>query len=616
MSQPETDLQLLRRFEPVIRYNAGERFFPMSVEAYVRECGLYVQRKGEAPEAIIPEEELTLGNLPGQQADEFDEMMYLKFISPLNVAEMAQYNLQTSFQRKDPRDVFHAGTGRLARVGFGSRLLDALFSLSLFARGRVPGDTAIAAVRTYQRIMQADSHHSYYGRVVRQDHWIALQYWFFYAYNNWRSGFFGVNDHESDWEQICLYCYETEGGDIQPEWVAYASHDFSGDDLRRRWDDPEIDKVGEHPVIYAGAGSHASYYQGGEYLTEIEIPFLKPLVQLVDQFDKARQKAIARTYQGEQMEQHASASVNIFRIPFVDYARGDGHAVGPDQEQPWTQIHVIEPPPAWVEHYRGLWGLYAHDPLSGEDAPAGPMYNRDGSVRRAWYDPLGWAGLDKAAPPRYALAQLEDQKSQISERMKKIERGIEGLSAKLRQLGLEADVMRDSPHLKQEYADHQERISSLSKSISKIRASLTRDTALLDALQRRITHIQQGDKGPLRAHIKKAHHPISSSERQIGRIAEWWAAASIGLMLIAFVLVVVFQRESILAALGGMLTLFIVLEAAFRRQFGQLITSITLVLAVLAAVILLVNFFWPIAIVAVLAVGGYILWDNLSELWR
>jgi hypothetical protein len=32
----------------------------------------------------------------------------------------------------------------------------------------------------------------------------------FYPFNNWRSGFFGVNDHEADWEMISIYCSEDE----------------------------------------------------------------------------------------------------------------------------------------------------------------------------------------------------------------------------------------------------------------------------------------------------------------------------------------------------------------------------------------------------------------------
>ena len=41
--------------------------------------------------------------------------------------------------------------------------------------------------------------------MVRHGGWIVCQYWLFFAYNNWRSGFHGVNDHESDWELASLY---------------------------------------------------------------------------------------------------------------------------------------------------------------------------------------------------------------------------------------------------------------------------------------------------------------------------------------------------------------------------------------------------------------------------
>ena len=38
----EQDRALLRRFEPVIHYSRGERFFPMDVEPYVRACSLWM----------------------------------------------------------------------------------------------------------------------------------------------------------------------------------------------------------------------------------------------------------------------------------------------------------------------------------------------------------------------------------------------------------------------------------------------------------------------------------------------------------------------------------------------------------------------------------------------
>jgi hypothetical protein len=224
----EADRARLRRFEPVIRYTRGERFFPMDVEPYVRECSLWQQPPDEDPACLVPEGQLTLEKLAEPRAGGFGTVHYLKFIEPLDIIELARYQLEESLKRKDPKDVFRAGRGRLARVGYGSRFVDALFSVTLLARGRVPGDTAAAAALTYRQMMAKREHHCYFGRVIRRNGWVALQYWFFYPFNNWRSGFFGVNDHEADWEMIYLYLSESDAGEVRPEWVAYASHDFSG----------------------------------------------------------------------------------------------------------------------------------------------------------------------------------------------------------------------------------------------------------------------------------------------------------------------------------------------------------------------------------------------------
>src|SRR5262249_9980832 len=60
----------------------------------------------------------------------------------------------------------------------------------------------------------------------------------------------------------------------------------------------------------------------------------------------------------------------------------------------------------WVRAYRGLWGLDTEDRFGGERAPAGPRYERDGSVRIAWANPLGWAGLLKVPPRRDDVERL------------------------------------------------------------------------------------------------------------------------------------------------------------------------------------------------------------------
>ncbi|MCI0521426.1 MAG: hypothetical protein L0Z70_14355, partial [Chloroflexi bacterium] len=396
------DLALLRRFEPAARYTRGEQFFPMDVGRYVEQCSLWVERPNQPPEILVPQGEMTLEKLSQPRQEGFGAVCYLKFIEPPDVIELARDSLNQAVKSftyrltaggKDGRDVFRAGVGRLARVGYGSRLVDALFSLTLVLRGRVPGDTAVAAARAYRRMQKQREAYTYYGRVARENGWVILQYWYFYPFNNWRSGFFGVNDHEADWEMVCVYCWEDEARSgaallerISPQWVAYASHDFSGDDLRRRWDDPELEKIedgegGVHPVIYVGAGSHASYFSHGEYLTELEIPLLSPLERLSNWLRLQLSNLFRQAFGGG-----ALPHVNIFRIPFVDYARGDGLAIGCGQEKTWQPERLDDHTP-WAAAYRGLWGLHARDPISGENAPAGPVYNRDGLVRRSWYDP-------------------------------------------------------------------------------------------------------------------------------------------------------------------------------------------------------------------------------------
>src|SRR5215216_6247864 len=356
---------LLQRFEPVIRSTSGDKFYPMDVEPYVRACSLWVQRPGEEVVCVVPGGKLSLDRLAQQPKDVAGAVHFLKFTDAGDLGLDARGGRLRLFRkramdRKESRRAFRAGRGRLARVGYFSRFVDALYSITLLARGRVPGESAAAASVAYERIMAQQERYRYHGRVLRQDGWIVLQYWLFYPFNDWRSNFFGANDHEADWEKVFVYLSESESGEIRPEWVAYAAHEESGDRLRRRWDDPELEKSGEHPVVYACAGSHASRYSPGEYLTELEFPLPRA-------FAAARKVARSlwyRTLRQYSDEYSAETPYELFTIPFVDYGRGDGLSVGPGQDREWDPPRLmIDPLPSWVSGYRGLWGLYTRDPF-------------------------------------------------------------------------------------------------------------------------------------------------------------------------------------------------------------------------------------------------------------
>ncbi|HSR33374.1 MAG TPA: hypothetical protein VLY63_22650, partial [Anaerolineae bacterium] len=569
------------------------------------------QQPGQKAICLVPQPELTLERLAQPHPDVFQAVHYLKLDPP---APADQGGAGSKKDPAKPREGFRAGLGRLARVGYVSRLTDAVFSLSLLARGRVPGRLAARAASLYQQLTAGEKAYRYHARAIRQNGWIVLQYWFLYLFNNWRSGFFGANDHEADWEMVCVYLSEWPTGETTPEWVAYASHDHAGDEVRRRWDDPDLEKVNEHPVIYAGAGSHASYFTAGEYLPELELPFLSPLIRLVEKQHEIWHRRL-RQYEGPESMSGQRASSSIFHIPFVDYARGDGLSIGPGQDVEWAQPHVLSPTPPWVACYRGLWGLYAHDPFSGEDAPAGPMYNRDGSVRRAWYDPVGWAGLDKMPPPSAALDIIAVRQEALAARDIELQARIDEKSKELMGLGLEVAAMRGEPHMVQRHEAHQRRIRELAEKVERLRADQVAGQALIESLQDYARKLQEGEREPVRAHLQPVRQPASSQDLRTSRIAELWAAGSIGLMLLALVWLLLFRQEYLLHGLVAILALFLFLEAAFRGRLTHLVTGVTLGLVLICALVLLYEFFWQVVIVAVLAIGFYILWDNLREIW-
>lgn len=601
--------ELLCRFEPVIRYTQGEQFFPMDAARYVNACSLWVQQPGHLPELLVPTGELTLDRLAEPRAHGPRAIYFLKLVEPPELMELAAQRVREGWHPRQKTVRFHAGPGRLARVGYTSRFVDALFSLSLLARGRVPGDTAAAASLTYQRIQEEATRFQYYGRVIQQQGWTILQYWFFYPFNDWRSGFYGANDHEADWETAAIYLYEDEQGELYPEWVAYAMHDVSGDDLRRRWDDPELEKVGEHPVIYAGAGSHANYFQPGEYLTELELPFLTPVVQFVDRL----QRAWERSLWGRPTPIRWSRQ-SLFRVPFVDYARGDGTAIGFGQAQTWLPPVIIEPPPPWVSQYRGLWGLYANDPFSGEDAPAGPMYGRGGAMRRAWYAPLAWAGLDKVPPPPQRLALVQARLAEIETQQEETAVLIAAKAAQLTGLGVEIRAMQNKPHLRLLLQERVKAETAVSAELTNLRADLAANTALAESLQQYAAQIRDGERGPIRGHIHRAHHATSAAGMRLSRFAEAWAALSIGLLMIGFVLLALFAREFLFLGLISLIAVVLFVEASARRSLTRLVASITNALAVVAGLVLLFQFFWQVVVILVLVAGSYIMRENIREL--
>ena len=90
---------------------------------------------------------------------------------------------------------------------------------------------------------------------------VALQYWLFYAYNDWN------NLHEGDWEMIQLVFPAADAGEAletEPTAVGYSQHEGAE---RADWGEEKLELVnGTHPVVYPAAGSHANFFEEALFL--------------------------------------------------------------------------------------------------------------------------------------------------------------------------------------------------------------------------------------------------------------------------------------------------------------------------------------------------------------
>ena len=90
---------------------------------------------------------------------------------------------------------------------------------------------------------------------------LALQYWLFYAYNDWN------NLHEGDWEMIQLLFEAEDAAEAlegEPTRIGYSQHEGAE---QADWGEDKLEIVdGTHPVVHPAAGSHANFFEEGLFL--------------------------------------------------------------------------------------------------------------------------------------------------------------------------------------------------------------------------------------------------------------------------------------------------------------------------------------------------------------
>ena len=554
-------LTLARRFEPVLRFTQGELFFPMPVERYLEASALFQRIPDQKqPKLIIPSSQLDLSTLISYGAAHNTADLELHFVGkPLSRAAYRRW------RRRPDRQKFHGGSP-FAMVGMFGRIIDSIMRLSLIMRGKVPGGFAAAAHVRFQEAGELAP--TYYVHAMRDAGYLVLQYWFFYAMNDWRSTFGGVNDHEADWEQITLFLAESDAAE-EPElaWVAFSAHDEVGDDLRRRVDDPDVQLIdGTHPVVNAGAGSHSGAYLPGDYIVTVAPPVVEKLTQRWRRFANAILPTSSRPRR-----------VGI-GLPFIDYRRGDGPAIGPGTGSTWTPV-VIDDDTPWVAEYRGLWGYDTRDPFGGERAPAGPRYERNGSIRPAWDRPAAWAGLDKVPPTR------TDEELALQSRARDIDVELNAAQARLADgigrlrsvhEGKRALAVDGSPTTAA-YAAAQEVVDATRNEIAGLVAE---QQAVSKAL---VTPLPPE---PVHAHLRHRALPDQDADRPTRWTLRFWASISVSVLLLAVAALIMYGTALGISGLIGILVIIAGIEALIRGRILVFLASLVIIIVIVTGIYL------------------------------
>jgi hypothetical protein len=366
-----------------MRFARGERFFPMAVDDFLTYTALYV--KGQAA-PVVSKGQVTLDDLTRRYTS---REAFLRSVAtgPLRGVEVAgewgtdavrliyewSQNPAVTWTEEAARtayDWFSEKTRAATQLFWWNNWLlpraaaDKKGGIrSELPRFELPQAVRTSAIEAYEA-SRGRQNYTYYYRTVQQSGYLDLQYWFFYAYNDWAGGYGGFNDHEGDWEGFHVF-FKLGAGNRPiepPAYVCYLGHHSR---LTKPWIHPEVEKIDTHPVIYAAAGSHASYPQARQY----------PLMALYNLIDYATGESFTLNHDGWR------SRINLEQVPWVSAYRGS-----------WGTRYWL--PLEWLQKTLGLLTPVPGEvSLPGVSAPRGPEFDDEGNERETWRNPAAFAGI-------------------------------------------------------------------------------------------------------------------------------------------------------------------------------------------------------------------------------
>jgi hypothetical protein len=108
--------------------------------------------------------------------------------------------------------------------------------------------------------------------------------------------------------------------------------------------------------------------------------------------------------------------------------------------------------------------------------------------------------------------------------------------------------------------------------------------------------------------------PPSVAERRA--FGEAWAALSVGLLIAALAVIVWFRILPAPLAIVVLLASYLAIQSFFDKQIVELMLKITVVLAIVSALILAVTYLRELLLAGLLALAVLLILDNLGEIRR
>ena len=258
----------------------------------------------------------------------------------------------------------------------------------------------------------------------------------------------------------------------------------------------------------------------------------------------------------------------------------------------------------------------ASTPATGSPASVRrPARSTPGPARSAaWHDPLGFPGLDKVAPPHQAvgaidtrLGELEVDSVALDTEIATATEGLTGRQQEVVALSLDGALQRT---LKTREVSLAERETN----VARLRARRAELDDEIRALKQRRVDVEAGVPTDPRVHLHHDHHPETTGDQHYSRLVEFWSAVSVGIGLIALVALIAFTSIPVWLAITIAVLGYLLLEAAFRRRLIDLLLRLSLVMAIIGAIVLVVGYALQIVAFAVVAVAVLTLVDNVREI--